>query len=62
MDARVLLETLKQKGHKDVTYLKNHNDVIDLITDKKDSFDILVTQGAGSVSKVCEFIKDKCKI
>ncbi len=62
INSRVLLETLKQKGHKDVTYLKNHNDVIDLITEKKDSFDILVTQGAGSVSKVCEFIKDKCKI
>ena len=61
VNSRVILETLKQKGLKDVTYLKNHNEVIDLIIQKKDSFDILVTQGAGSISKVCEVIKDKCK-
>ena len=35
-----------------------YNEAINLIGDKKDSFDILVTQGAGSVSKVCESIKD----
>ena len=55
------LETLKQKGHKDVTYLKNHSDIANLIAKKKDSFDILITQGAGSVSKVCEAITDKWK-
>ena len=61
VNSRVILETLKQKGLKDVTYLKNHNEVIDLIIQIKDSFDILDTQGAGSISKVCEVIKDKCK-
>ena len=59
--SRTVAEAIKQLGHKDVTYIKNHNDVIDLINDKKDSFDILVTQGAGSVSKVCESIKNKWK-
>ena len=33
-----------------------------LIKNKKDSFDILVTQGAGSISKVCESIKNKWMI
>ena len=42
-----------------VIYLKNHDQIIDLIRDKKDTFDILVTQGAGSVSKVCEIIKNR---
>ena len=60
--SRTISESIKQFGHKDVTYLKNHNDVINLISNKKDSFDILVTQGAGSVSKVCETIKNKWKI
>ena len=59
--SRTITETIKQKGHKDVTYLKSHDDVIDLIINKIDSFDILVTQGAGSISKVCESIKDKWK-
>jgi UDP-N-acetylmuramate--alanine ligase len=59
--SRTVAEAIKQLGHKDVTYLKNHNDVIDLINYKKNSFDILVTQGAGSVSKVCESIKNKWK-
>ena len=57
--SRTIAESVKQLGHKDVTYLKTHNEAINLIGDKKDSFDILVTQGAGSVSKVCESIKDK---
>ena len=57
--SRTIAESVKQLGHKDVTYLKTHNEAINLIGDKKDSFDILVTQGAGSVSKVCESIKEK---
>ena len=60
--SRTITETIKQLGHKDVTYIKNHDDVIKLIDNKKDSFDILVTQGAGSISKVCESIKDKWMI
>ena len=51
--SRTIVETIKQLGHQDVTYLKNHDDVINLVNHKKDSFDILVTQGAGSISKVC---------
>ncbi len=54
-----IVETLKQNGHKDVTYLKKHDDVIDLIKKKKDDFDILVTQGAGSVSNICQIIKNQ---
>ena len=42
-----------------MTYLQSHDDVNDLIVDKIEDFDILVTQGAGSVSKVCESIKNK---
>jgi UDP-N-acetylmuramate--alanine ligase len=57
--SRIISETIKQKGHKNVTYLKSHDDVNDLIMDKIEDFDILVTQGAGSVSKVCESIKNK---
>ena len=39
-----------------MTYLKSHDDVNDLIMDKIEDFDILVTQGR-KVSKVCESIK-----
>jgi UDP-N-acetylmuramate--alanine ligase len=59
INSKTIVETLKQNGHKDVIYLKNHDQIIDLISDKKDTFDILVTQGAGSVSKVCEIIKNR---
>ena len=57
--SRAILETIEQEGHKNVTYLQSHDDVNDLIMDKIEDFDILVTQGAGSVSKVCESIKNK---
>jgi len=59
INSRRIVETLKQNGHKDVTYLKKHDDVIDLSKKKKDDFDILVTQGAGSVSNICQIIKNQ---
>ncbi len=62
INSRRIVETLKQIGHKDVTYLKKHDDVIDLIKDKKDDFDILVTQGAGSVSNICQIIKNQWEV
>ena len=62
INSRTISETIKQLGHKDVSYIKNHDDIIDVINNKKDSFDILVTQGAGSISKVCESIKNKWMI
>ena len=57
--SRTIAETLKQEGHNDVTYANNHNEVINLINNKNKTFDILVTQGAGSISKVCESLKSK---
>ena len=61
IDSRTIVETLKQNGHKDVSYIKKHNDVIKLIQSKENSFDVLITQGAGSVSSVCELIKETWK-
>jgi UDP-N-acetylmuramate--alanine ligase len=62
IDSRTIVETLKQQGHKDVTYLKNHDDINDLIVKRKDDFDILITQGAGSISTVCNSIIKKWKV
>jgi UDP-N-acetylmuramate--alanine ligase len=61
IDSRTIVETLKQNGHKDVLHIKRHSDVIKLIESKENSFDILITQGAGSVSSVCELIKETWK-
>ena len=62
INSKKIVETLKQNGHKDVTHLKNHEQIIDLIKEKKDTFDILVTQGAGSVSNVCQTIKNQWEV
>jgi len=61
IDSRTIVETLKQNGHKDVLYNKRHSDVIKLVESKENSFDVLITQGAGSVSSVCELIKETWK-
>ena len=58
----VLVETLKKQGHKNVLHVKNHDDLLDIIKEKKDLFDVIVTQGAGSISKVCESIIRRWKI
>ena len=57
--SRTIAETLKQEGHNDVTYANNHREVINLINNRNKTFDILVTQGAGSISIVCESLKSK---
>ena len=57
-----LTETIKQQGHKNVLHVKNHDDLFDIIKEKKDLFDVIVTQGAGSISKVCESIIRRWKI
>ena len=62
IDSRTIVETLKQQGHKDVVYLKNHDDINDLIVKRKNDFDILITQGAGSISTVCNTIINKWKV
>ena len=61
IDSRTIVESIKQLGHKDTLYVKNHSDVIEIINSKSNKFDILITQGAGSVSTVCELIKNKWK-
>ena len=57
-----LAETIKKQGHKNVLHVKNHDDLFDIIKEKKDLFDVIVTQGAGSISKVCESIIRRWKI
>lgn len=57
-----LAETIKKQGHKNVLHVKNHDDLLDIIKEKKDLFDLIVTQGAGSISKVCESIIRRWKI
>ena len=57
-----LAETIKKQGHKNVLHVKNHDDLLDIIKEKKDLFDLIVTQGAGSISKVCESIISRWKI
>jgi len=57
--SKTIAETLKQEGHNDVTYANNHSEAINLINNRNKTFDILVTQGAGSISIVCESLKSK---
>ena len=57
-----LAETIKKQGHKNVLHVKNHDDLLDIIKEKKDLFDVIVTQGAGSISKVSESIIRRWKI
>jgi UDP-N-acetylmuramate--alanine ligase len=59
IDSRTIVETLKQIGHKNVTYLKRHTDTIEFLESSEEFFDVLIIQGAGNVSSVCNLIKDK---
>jgi UDP-N-acetylmuramate--alanine ligase len=58
ISSRRLIEDIRQDGHLDCHYLKEKLILKD-IKDLSNSFDILVTQGAGSISSICVSIKNK---
>ncbi|MDA8884941.1 UDP-N-acetylmuramate--L-alanine ligase [Gammaproteobacteria bacterium] len=61
ISSRKLLESIKQNGHLNANHTSKELILCD-IKNSTNSFDILVTQGAGSISSICEVIKKKWQI
>lgn len=53
-----LMEELKKMG-KDSVHISNHNDVIKYLEDNVKNDDIILTLGAGNVTKIADMIKEK---
>ena len=62
INSKSLVHSLKQMGHLNCHYINSHDKINDYIELNSDKFDIFVTQGAGSVSNVCESIRKKWEI
>jgi UDP-N-acetylmuramate--alanine ligase len=58
ISSKKLLESIKQDGHLNAKLTSNKS-ILDDIKNSYMDFDILVSQGAGSISSVCEIIKKK---
>ena len=58
ISSKKLLESIKQNGHLNAKLTSNKS-ILDDIKNSYMDFDILVSQGAGSISSVCEIIKKK---
>ena len=58
ISSKKLLESIKQDGKLNAKLISNKS-ILDDIKNSYMDFDILVTQGAGSISSVCEAIKKK---
>ena len=56
INSQTIVRKIKEKGHEDVIHVADHDEIIDALNSKKGYIDILVTQGAGSISKVCDTI------
>ena len=56
INSQTIVRKIKEKGHEDVIHVADHDEIIDALNSRKDHIDILVTQGAGSISKVCDNI------
>ena len=56
INSQTIVRKIIEKGHEDVIHVANHDEIIDALNSKKGYIDILVTQGAGSISKVCDTI------
>jgi UDP-N-acetylmuramate--alanine ligase len=54
--SKAIAQKIIKQGHSDVIHVTNHSKINKILNLKKDHIDILVTQGAGSISKVCENI------
>jgi UDP-N-acetylmuramate--alanine ligase len=61
ISSRKLLESIKQNGKLDVRHTSDKL-ILGDIKNSTNDFDILVTQGAGSVSSICQKIRAKWKI
>jgi len=62
INSKSLVYSLKQTGHHNCYHINSHDKINEYIELNSNKFDIFVTQGAGSVSKVCESIKEEWKI
>ncbi len=56
INSKTIAQTMIKEGHSDVIHITDHSKINQTLNLKKDQIDILVTQGAGSISKVCESI------
>ena len=62
INSKSLVHSLKQIGHLNCHYINSHDKINNYIESNSNNFDIFVTQGAGSVSNVCESIREKWAI
>jgi len=56
INSKAIAKKIIKQGHSDVIHVTDHSKINQIVNLKKDRIDILVTQGAGSISKVCESI------
>jgi UDP-N-acetylmuramate--alanine ligase len=52
--AENLCQGIREKGHPDVTYLANGDDIVTYLLSRAKASDVIITQGAGNVYKVGE--------
>ena len=62
INSKSLVYSLKQTGHLNCYHINSHDKINEYIELNSNDFDIFVTQGAGSISKVCESIKEEWKV
>ena len=56
INSKAIAQKIIQQGHSDVIHVTDHSKINQILNSKRDHIDVLVTQGAGSISKVCESI------
>ena len=56
INSEAIAKAITKQGHNDVIHLADHNKINQILNSKSDHIEVLVTQGAGSISMVCESI------
>ena len=56
INSKAIAQKIIKQGHSDIIHVADHSKINQILNLKKDRIDILVTQGAGSISKICESI------
>jgi UDP-N-acetylmuramate--alanine ligase len=59
VDSRKLCESIQAHGHKDVHYVADKEEAVDLLADLTSSGDVVLTLGAGDVYRVGEMLLDR---
>jgi UDP-N-acetylmuramate--alanine ligase len=59
VEAEGLVEGIREHGHRDVSFCRSFDEVVDRLFEQLEPGDMLITLGAGNINQVCDLLADR---